>query len=137
MVLQPHRLFKKGVNLLKWIVAKIYLQDFRSQCLKIINKETKHSNIKVAYLRNILEKATRSQERRILHRKLENLGLNDKTINKLIRKNWSVKNKKRKLKKHNQQDLEKSWKINNFVINKKSINYILKKKIEIIGKKKV
>lgn len=66
MGFQLHIQIQIGVNLAKRRILGILLLDFINQCLKIINKINKNSNIKVAYLKSILEKVSRSQERKVL-----------------------------------------------------------------------
>ena len=70
--------------------------------------------------------------------KLENLGVQDKIVNKIFRNQIStIKKKKLKISRDiNPRRNRSNWKDSSMVISKRSINYILQKQANLIGKKK-
>jgi hypothetical protein len=101
------------------------------------NNEKHTKNIKLSYLTTTLGNETKTQRKRNLKKKLELFGYNDKAVNKLIRKNLNNKAKTKRYKSTGTKAFrDNTPKVTNLVINKRSINYILKKQVQIIGKKK-
>lgn len=97
----------------------------------------KHTKaIKLSYLNTALGDETRSQKKKNLKRKLEAFGFNNKVVNKLIRENLTNNSNKNKRFRSNGANAFRDSKVTNVVINKRSINYILKKQIQIIGRKR-
>jgi hypothetical protein len=98
-------------------------------------KHTK--NIKWSYLTTTLGDETKSQRKKNLKKKLELFGFNDKAVNKLIRKNLNNKAKTKRFRSTGTKGFrDNTPKVTNLTINKRNINYILKKQIQIIGRKK-
>lgn len=102
------------------------------------NSKTNHKHtrdIKLSYLSTTLGDETRSQKKKNLKRKLEAFGFDNKVVNRLVRQNLTsnVKNKRFR---SNGANAFKDSKVTNVLINKRSINYILKKQIQIIGRKR-
>jgi hypothetical protein len=129
--------YSKRVDLNKTLYVKRQFA-FTTPQSGISNSDSfRNKNLKCTYLNTSLGDETKTQRKRKLKKKLELFGFNDKAVNKLIRKNLNNKaNTKRFRSTGTRGFRDNTPKVTNLMINRRSINLILKKQVQIIGKKK-